>query len=148
MSEGLLAALLGLAGVVFGSVGQWLISRHVVRSENERLHNQLSTEFRLQQFGDWQAKFSSVIADLLAATDPECSASSSKSSTVPLVLRAQLLLNPSLPSHAKLNALINKLALEVNGWHGKPNTEVVLALHADLLDSARSILYLPGRETK
>lgn len=40
----------------------------------ERLHRRLSTEFRLQQFSDWQAKFSAVVADLLAATDPECSA--------------------------------------------------------------------------
>ena len=148
MSEGLIAALIGLAGVILGSVGQWLISRHVIRSETERLHRQLSTEFRLQQFSEWQAKFSGVVADLLAATDPECSGSYNKANAVQLVLRAQLLLNPSLPSHAKVNGLINKLALTVNGWHGKPDPAAVLGLHGALLDAARDTLYLPGRELK
>jgi hypothetical protein len=146
MSEGLIAVLVGLAGVFFGSVCQWLISSRVIRSETERLHRQLSTEFRLQQFSEWQAKFSAVVADLLAATDPECLASHNKANTVQLVLRAQLLLNPSLPSHAKVNDLINKLALTVNGWHGKPDPSAVLDLHGALLDAARNTLYLPGRE--
>jgi hypothetical protein len=118
VSEGLIAALIGLAGVMLASIGQWLISRHVMRSETERLHRQLSSEFRLQQFSDWQAKFSEVMADLLAATDPECSSAYKKENTVRLVLKTQLLLNPSLPSHAKVNGLVNKLALTVNGWHG------------------------------
>jgi hypothetical protein len=145
MSDGLVAALIGLGGVVLGSLGQWLISRSVVRAETERLHRQLSAEFRLQQFSEWQSKFSAVIAELLAVTDIEASSRFEKQKIVPLVLKAQLLLNPSVPSHAKVNGLINRLALAVNGCHEETSEREILSMHAELLDAAREAVYLPGR---
>lgn len=145
MSDGFVAALIGLGGVALGSLGQWLISRSVVRAEMERLHRQLSEEFRFQQYSEWQSKFFAVVAELLAATDIEASSPFEKKKIVPLAIRAQLLLNPSVPSHAKVNGLINRLALAVNGWQKEASEGEILSLHAELLDAAREAVYLPGR---
>ena len=84
------------------------------------------------------------MADLLVATDPEVGALDQRV-IIPLVLKAQLILNPELPSHAKTNGLINRLALAVGGWHGKQDAQSILTIHADLLDAAKATLYLPGK---
>ena len=140
----ILVALIGLGGVTFGGVVQWLVARSTIRAETERLHRQLSSEFRLAQFSEWQSRFQSVMADLLVATDPEAGAIS-QSAIVPLVIRAQLMLNPELPSHARANGLINQLALATGGWHGEPDAQSILSIHAALLDAAKTTLYLPGK---
>jgi hypothetical protein len=81
---------------------------------------------------------------LLVVTDPEAGAIS-QSAIVPLVIRAQLMLNPELPSHARANRLINQLALATGGWHGEPDAQSILSIHAALLDAAKTTLYLPGK---
>lgn len=146
MSENLLVAVIGLGGVIVGGSLQWLVSRYVVRSETERLHQQLITEFRNEQFSDWQRQLQSVISDLLIATDPEISQPFQKGKIVPLVLKAQLMLNPLVPTHARLNGLVNELALQVNGWHGQQqDMRTILSLHAALLEAAKKTMYLPGK---
>lgn len=85
------------------------------------------------------------MSELLAATDPEANDKLETHRIVPLVLRAQLMLNPQLPHHAKVNDLVNKLALAVNGWDGDQDLRSVLTVHAALLDAARDTLYLPGK---
>jgi len=140
-----LAPLLGLAGAVLGGAVQWLVSRSTVRAETERLYEKLSAEFELQQLSAWQAQFQSVMSELLTATDPELSPKADKHRVIPLVHRANLLLNPSLASHAKVNDLVNKLALAVNGWHDEQSMREVLAVHGALVEAARSLTYAPGR---
>jgi len=145
MSDELVAALIGLAGVAVASLIQWVVARSVVRSETERLHRQLSIEFRQQQFSEWQSEFQAVIAELLASTDPEVAKPFQKEKVVSLVLRAQLMLNPNLPSHARVSGLVNQLALTVNGWHGEPDQRALLGIHSALLEAAKETLYLPGK---
>ena len=101
-----LSALIGLGGALVGAIVQWLVARSTIRAETERLHRQLSNEFRLQQFSEWQTEFRSIMAELLALTDPEAQPSLPKERIVPLVLKAQLMLNIQVPSHAKVNGLI------------------------------------------
>ena len=144
MAVEIIVAMIGVGGVVLGGAAQWLVARATIRAETERLHRQLSGEFKLQQYSEWQRRFQDVMADLLAATDPEAGALE-QSTIVPLVLRAQLMLNPELPSHAKTNGLINRLALATGGWHGEQDTQSILTIHAALLDAAKATLYLPGK---
>ena len=139
-----LVALIGLGGAFVGGTVQWFVARSTIRAETERLHRQLSTEFRLAQLSEWQSRFQLVMADLLVATDPEAGPIS-QGAVVPLVLRAQLMLNPELPAHARTNGLINQLALATGGWHGKPDARSILTIHAALLDAAKATLYLPGK---
>lgn len=139
-----IVALLGLGGAIVGGAVQWLVARSTIRAETERLHRQLSNEFRLQQFSEWQSRFQDVMADLLIATDPEAGPLEQKA-IVPLVLKAQLMLNPKLPEHARANGLINQLALATSGWQGKPDARSILTIHAALLDAAKATLYLPGK---
>jgi len=140
----ILAALIGLSGVLLGGTVQWLVARSTIRSETERLHRQLSAEFRLQQFSEWQAEFRKVISELLALTDPEVHQALEKDRAIPLILKAQLMLNPRLQAHARVNGLINQLALAVNGWHGPQDAATILRIHGDLLDASRETLFLPG----
>lgn len=146
MEKELSAALMAVVGVILGGIIQWLAARYVVRSEAERLHRQLSIEFNHQMFSDWQVRFRETMAELLAASDPEVVGGEiDKARFVPLVLKAQLMLNRGIPEHAKVNSLINQLALEVNGWRGSPDTATVLRVHGDLLDAAMGAMYVPGK---
>lgn len=140
----ILAALVGVGGVCIGAIVQWLVARNALRAETQRLYAQLREEFHLQQFSAWQSQFQSVISDLLAATDPEANERLEKQRIIPLVLKAQLMLNPQLPPHAKVNDLVNKLALAVHDWHEDQDPRSVLTVHAALLDAARDSLYRPG----
>lgn len=143
MSDEVYAALIGLGGATVGAIIQWIVARATIRSETERLYVQLRDEFRFQQFSAWQSTFQSVISDLLAATDPEINQQPQKQQSIPLVLKAQLMLDPNYAPHVKVNGLINKLALAVNGWHGPQDTREILSAHSALLDAARETLYLP-----
>lgn len=145
MSVEILSALIGLGGAFVGATIQWFVARSTIRAETERLHRQLSTEFRLQQFSEWQIEFRSVMSELLAVTDPEAQRGLPNERVVQLVLKAQLMLNPSLPAHAKVNGLINALALAVNGWHGPQDISSILRTHGDLLEASRETLFLPGK---
>lgn len=145
MPNEILTALIGLGGAFVGATIQWFVARSTIRAETERLHRQLSTEFRLEQFSEWQTEFRSVMSELLTVSDPEVNKSPPKDRVVQLVLKAQLMLNPNLPSHTKVNGLINKLALAVNGWHGPQDVTSILRTHSELLDATRETLFLPGK---
>ena len=101
MSDEIAAAFIALVGVAGAGVIQWLVTGHTVRAESERLRQQLFAEFHRAQFTEWQSKFRETVAHLLAATDPELNSRFEKAKVVPLVLRAQLMLNPKLPAHAR-----------------------------------------------
>jgi len=144
MSDEIAAAFIALVGVAGAGVIQWLVTRHTVRAESERLRQQLFAEFHRAQFTEWQSKFRETVADLLAATDPELNSRFEKAKVVPLVLRAQLMLNPKLPAHARVNSVVNQLALAVNGWEQRGASEL-LGLHSELLEASRDAMYLPAK---
>ena len=143
MPETISVALIGLCGVILAAFVQWLVARYTVRNEAERLHRQLVAEFNYQQLSAWQNQFRDTIAGLLEATDPEVTFPPDKKRIIPLVLRAQLMLNPALQGHRATNALINELALKVNGWHGQPDRSVILGIHGRLLEVSREAMYRP-----
>jgi len=145
MSSQLIAALIGISGVALAGLLQWVVAKSVVRSETERLYRQLSVEFHQQRFSEWQERFQYVMAELLAATDPEAVPEFDKARIVSLVLKAQLMLNPEIPEHAKVNGLVNQLALGVSGWHGERDASNILRIHGQLLDSAKKTMYLPAK---
>lgn len=141
MSDELVVGLMGVGGVVVGSVLQWLIARFVVRSENERLHRQLRMEFNHQSYAEWQKQLSETLAELLSATDPEAARPFQQAKIVPLVLKAQMMLNPAIATQSQLNSVINEVALKVNGWHGEQDLSSLLSAHNRLLEAARNALY-------
>ena len=136
-------ALISIIGIFITVLAQSLIAFKTIRSENERLHKQLSIEFNSQQFNEWQLQFRTTISNLLAATDPEANTVFDKSRIIPLVLNAQLMLKLELPNHAIVNRLINQLALKVNGWVDNSEYVNLLLLHSQLLDESRKIIYRP-----
>jgi hypothetical protein len=144
MSDEVAAALLTLLGVALAGVVQWLVTRHTVRAETRRGRHQLFLEFHREQFSEWQSKFRDTVADLLAAADPELGVRADKARLIPLVLRAQLMLDPNLQEHARVNTAIGRLALAVNGWHECSESEI-LGLHSELLEAARAAMYLPEK---
>lgn len=143
MPDTVTVALIGFFGVILAAFIQWLVARYTVRHETDRLHNKLAAEFSYQQLSVWQNQFREVIAKLLEATDPEISFPPDKKNVIPLVLQAQLMLNPDLQGHRAANALINELALKVGGWHGQPDQAAILHLHGKLLEVSREAMYRP-----
>ena len=136
-------ALIGIGGIFIAGIIQWLITRVTVRSENERLHKQLSSEFNYQQLSEWQTQFRTIMSDLLATTDPEANINYDKTRIIPLILSAQLMLDPNIATHAQVNRLINSLALKVNGWQEENHIKLILEVHGQLLEAARKIIYHP-----
>lgn len=115
MSDTSIGALIGLIGIVVAGLVQWVIARFTVRKEAERLYEQLTAEFDFQQQSAWASQFRQIMGDLLAVTDPEGS-TMEKRQIVPLILKAQLMLDLRLPAHRVVNSLINQLELKINGW--------------------------------
>lgn len=147
MPDTIFVALIGLIGVLLAAFVQWLVARLTVRNEADRLHKQLSAEFDLQQLSEWQTQFRRIMADLLVATDPEVNPVPNKKRIIPLVLRVQLMLNPALPARGAVNALINQLALKINGWHGQSDHSSILGLHGKLLEASREVTYRPREKS-
>jgi hypothetical protein len=143
MSDTIAVALIGLIGVLVAAFVQWLVARFTVRAETDRLHRQLSAEFNLQKLSEWQMEFRQISADLLVAMDPQMNPVPDRKRIIPLVLRAQLMLNPNLPAHGAINSLINQLALMSTGWHGEVDQREILPLHARLLEESRNVMYRP-----
>jgi hypothetical protein len=141
MSGEIAGALLALSGVAVATVAQWFITRWTVRAESARLRDQLRIEFHDQQFAEWQSKFRDSVVALLASTDPELAANKDK--IVPLVLKVQMMLDLRIPAHARVNSLVNQLALAVNGWEAR-DASSVLRLHGGLLEAARDATVIPG----
>lgn len=137
----------GMLGVALLTAAvQWIVTRTVVRSEHHRLETQLTSEFRLRQFESWQNRFQDTVADLLAALDPEANVTINPEKVVPLIHKAQLMLNLDLESHRNINSLIIQLGLATNGWTPGHQVSDLLRLHGDLLDAVRKALYLPGKK--
>ncbi len=137
----------GMLGVAFlTAMTQWIVTKNIIRSEHQRINNQLNSEFRLRQFESWQKDFKETIANLLQETDPQLNPSLNNDSAIPHILRAQLMLNLDIPSHKKVNGIINNLGLAVTGWQSDNDAATLLNIHASLLDAAKDIMYLPGKK--
>ena len=137
-----IGGMFGVAAIT--ALTQWLVTRSIIRSEHERLHTQLRSDFKLSQFSKWQEEFLQVVSELLANTDPEIYPTPKREEVVPLIQKAQLLLNLDIQSHRNVNALINELGLAVNRWEARGLSEI-LGIHGRLLEAARDAIYLPGR---
>lgn len=145
-----IAALITVGGMVgvatLGGIVQWLVTRTVTRSEHERLRLQLKSESRLRQFEEWRVRLQETIVELLKETDPEVNPQVNRERVVPLILRAQVMLNVSQPAHRKLNGFITELGLAVNGWQGNRDVAGILRTHSAVLQATRELLALPADE--
>jgi hypothetical protein len=137
----MIEAALAIFGVLVGAVVTWLTTKSQQKGELDRLRLQLRNEWQLQ----WQQRFMDTIAELMAAIDPEIYPRVEKKVVVPLVHKAQLCLNLRVPTHARCNAALNQIALAVNGWHGPQDTAELLGKLNELFESARDMMWLPGK---
>lgn len=135
----------GMFGVALITViSQWLVTKSIMRSEHERLKLEISSEFKNNQFSKWQEEFLETISTLLSNADPEVYPTPEREKIVPLIQKAQLLLNLNIQSHSKVNALINELGLAVNKWEERGMSEI-LGISGRLLEASRDVIYLPGK---
>ncbi len=141
----IIAALIAVGGVVVAGIIQWLVTLLVVRSERQKLRQQLSDEFRYKHFSSWQERFQDLIVKLLAATDMEATPPYDRGAIIPLVHALQLMLDLRVPQHETVNALVNELALTANGWKGKPDVRTVLELQNRLLKASREAMFLSSK---
>ena len=135
----------GMLGVAFITViSQWLVTKSIIRSEHNRLKLEISSQFKHNQFSKWQESFVETISNLLSNTDPEVYPIPIREKVVPLIQKAQLLLNLEIQSHRKVNGLINELGLAVNKWEERGMSEI-LGISGRLLEASRDVIYLPGK---
>lgn len=144
MSTELVIALIALIGTFISQITLWLVTKSTIRAATERLHGQISREFELKQFSDWQSELRESVSELLIVTDPEGQESISKHLVAKFTHKTQLLLNQNIASHSRVNQLVNQLALQVNGWYEGASHSEILHTHADLIDASKKILYLPS----
>jgi len=135
-----IGGMFGVAAIT--AFTQWIVTKSIIRSEHERLHTQLRSDFKLNQFAKWQEEFLDVISALLAQTDPEVYPTPEREKVVPLIQKAQLLLNLDIQTHRNINALVNELGLAVNKWETRGLSEI-LGIHGRLLEAAREAICLP-----
>lgn len=142
-----------LSVTVITSFIQLLITKTIIESERNKLHTeleaerkllftQLQQEFKLKQFSTWQENFISTIADLLKYTDVEAFPSPEKDKIIPLIHKAQLLLNLDIQEHKIVNQYINQLGLAINGWDTSTAKDI-FTIQNELLKASRKIIYLP-----
>ena len=145
MSIELLIALIALVGTFISQITLWFITKSTIHAATERLHSQISREYELEQFSNWQSELRESISELLIVTDPEGQESVSKHLVAKFTHKTQLLLNQNIASHSIVNQLVNQLALQVNGWQQVESHSDILRTHHDLLEASKEILYLPSQ---
>ena len=144
MSTELLIALIALVGTFISQITLWFVTKSTIQAATERLHSQISREYELKQFSNWQSELRESISELLTVTDPEGQESISKHLVAKFAHKTQLLLNQNIANHASVNRLVNQLALQVNDWLPVDNHSEILRTHSELLEASKEILYLPS----
>ena len=136
--------VVGMIGVgILTAVIQWVVTRRMLQDEYRRLRLQLKSEFESRQYELWQERFIDARVKLLEATDPETNKTFDSSITVPLIHKAQLILDLRNPIHRQVNELITKLGMAVNGWEPGHNFSSISKLHGILLEKSREIVAKP-----
>jgi hypothetical protein len=133
-------AMLGVA--ILGAISQWFITKRIVNEEHKRLEIQLKSESKAKRHEKWESDILEAITELLSATDPEVNSEFNPAIITKHVIRAQLLLNNENLLQGKVNALVNELALVVNGWQEGDWTSI-LRVHGQLSDASKKLIYQP-----
>ena len=71
MSTELVIALIALIGTFISQITLWIVTKSTIQAATERLHSQISREFELKQFSNWQSELRESVSQLLIVTDPE-----------------------------------------------------------------------------
>ena len=144
MSSELFIALIALLGTFISQITLWFVTKSTINAATDRLHSQISREYELKQFSNWQSDLRESVSELLIVTDPEGQESISQHLVAKFTHKTQLLLNQNIANHASVNQLVNQLALQVNGWYEGASHSEILRTHAELIDASKKILYLPS----
>lgn len=132
----------GMIGVaVLASITQFRVTKNIIRSEHDRIKEQLDSEYKLKQNENWQIRFQNVASDLLTELDPELNKDiNNERKSVEQIHKMQMILNINIPSQYKLNNLISQLGLGVNRKTKKYSHNDLLQMHGDIVDSIREII--------
>ena len=96
MSTELVIALIALIGTFISQITLWIVTKSTIQAATERLHSQISREFELKQFSNWQSELRESVSQLLIVTDPEGQESISKHLVAKYTHKTQLLLNQNM----------------------------------------------------
>lgn len=142
-----------LGAAILGFMSQWIVTKTTLRAEHKRMLDQLKSdrdimlsqlrsEYHLRQEENWKETFRVTISELLSETDPEIHPDLNKTKVVPLIHRAQLILNTNDVNQQKINKLITELGLAVNGWFETQDMTSIYILHGQLLEASRQMLII------
>ncbi len=134
--------MLGVALIT--SILQWKITKKIIHSEYLKLETQQNKEFKINQFSIWQKEMIDIISNLIAYTDPDIYPIFKIEKILPLLLKAQLILNTNENNHKKVNGLLNQLGKAVNRNPEEYDHNEIFRIRGEIIDSTKEIIYLPG----
>lgn len=154
MTDTVAAAWIAVGGTVLVAVvsivAQALTTRFVMKSERERIAQQVEAEHQAQSLRKRSDILLESIAELLAETDPQVKARFDYGRVVSLIHRAQLVLRQNDQEEAALNDALNQLGLALQEYiphHPKPAHERMTELR-QILGAHDQVATLAGRVVK
>lgn len=151
MTDTVAAAWIAVGGTVLVAVvsvlAQLFTTRFVMKSEREKIAQQVEAEHRAQALRKRADILLESMAELLAETDPQVKARFDSGRVVSLIHKVQLVLNQSDQEEAALNQAVNQLGLELQKYiphHAKPAQERLSEIK-QLLDAHAKVATLAGR---
>lgn len=130
MTDTVVAAWITVGGTVLVAivsvVTQLLVTRFVIKSERQKVIQQIEAEHRAQMLEKRKDVLLESMADLLSETDPQVKAKFDFSRVVSLIHKVQLVLNHQDQEEVALNNAVNQLGFELQKYiphHSKPFDE-------------------------
>lgn len=151
MTDTVAAAWIAVGGTVLVAVAsvlaQLFITRFVMKSERQKIAQQIEAEHRAQALRKRTDILLESMAELLAETDPQIKAKFEYGRVVSLIHRVQLVLNQNDKEEADLNVAVNQLGLELQKYiphHAWPAKERISKLK-QLLGAHAKVAALAGQ---
>ena len=145
MSEPLDVALVALAGVALGGLlagwFQRINTKTLVAAEMDKLRLQLDGEAKKRLVGRKQDWLLELVPELVSAADPELHAQFDYKRVVVLIQRIELLLDPKVPTEARLNMALANLGFAVQAAvSGQRDISRLLNTQAEVTEATRGLL--------
>ena len=153
MSDPVMAAVIGLGGVVSVAIVTIITQLHISKSnarlEREKISLQLRGQEASKQREKRQDRLIDALSELLVAADPQSAIGVDYGKTINHIVRIQLLLDLNITSEKKLNGALNELGLRLpeylsvqsNPIDGKlAQTKALLRSHSKVVDAAKDML--------
>jgi hypothetical protein len=153
MTDTVAAALITVVGTVTVAVvsviTQLKVTKAVIRSEHQKLSEQISGETRARTLERRQDLIRENISELLPMIDPEINARIGYDNVVRIIHSVQLLLDPHTPSELRLNGDLNELGVALQSYvqiqhiafdNRLQHVQQILNIQSNISDHTRVVL--------